>query len=483
MSLGTTTWRWLLRVWIPVLGVVLVAVGVASDPGAGGLFLFAMACTWWIVPSIAVLARRLDAMARPGGRAVNRRATPLLGGAAVALPLLGALVALAIAGDLKALGLALGTTIMVFLGAVDDIRGVRPRTKVLLQVLAGCCLLATGFGLPRLGLPGVGALDLGLAGIPLLLFWIVLATNAFNLIDGMDGLASSIAFLAAIGCVFAGAMPAVGLVVAGGCVGFLRHNLPPARIFLGDCGSLVLGFVLAALVLELPGTSNVPLGLAVMAYPLGDVTLAVMRRFARGKPLFAPDRSHIHHKAMQHLGSSTKALIAIVLFAATSLAVGLTHPGLLSVAFTLAMWGGLAGLLVWAGRVRPGLVLAYRRPLQRMYALRQYVGTSLTTADSRDDVVRALRHLAEALELSEIRVGGLVLGNPSASEGGREYAVPLKRGTAAWTAQPLWAHGILEEERQTITTDLLRQAAHTLQALGSKRDREDTPAPKPAGLD
>jgi UDP-GlcNAc:undecaprenyl-phosphate GlcNAc-1-phosphate transferase len=470
------TARWLSRAWPPLVGMVLLALGVVLNPGAGALFLFSLACTWWLVPHVAVLARRVGAMARPGGRAVNRKATPLLGGAAVALPVFAALIAVASDGLHRAWGLAAGTLVMLVLGTVDDIMGVRPRTKVLAQILAGLCLVVSGFTLPALGCPGLGTFTLGSASIPLILFWVVLVTNAFNLIDGMDGLASTIGFMAAVACVMVGALPPVGLVVAGACVGFLRHNLPPARIFLGDCGSLVLGFVLAALALEIPTPVNVPVTLAVLGYPLGDVTLAVLRRFVRGKPLFAPDRSHVHHKALQHLGTAPKALLAIATFAAVPMVLAVVHPGRSTIAVLLLMWCALAVALVLAGRLRPALVVGYRHPLQRMYAVRQYVATCIGLAGTKAEVELVMRHMAEALRLTQVVVGQLVVPGVTPERGTVPvtHHVPLKRGTAMWAAEPLWQHGILEEERQTITTDLVRQAASRLQSLGSEGPAGDT---------
>lgn len=470
--------------------LLLVAVAVYQDPGVGLLLLGSFACTWWIVPQVAILARRVGAMARPGGRAINRRATPLLGGAAVAFPIAGALLIIGFSGDQRAFGLAAGAVLMGGLGAYDDIRGVRPRTKILVQLMAGCCLIAAGFHLPSLGINASRSLQLGVFEIPVILCWVVLATNAFNLIDGMDGLASTVGFLAALGCVFVGVvvlpkaafpdfsgpMPEVALVMAGACLGFLRHNLPPARIFLGDCGSLLLGFVLAALVLTLPPDKNVPLTLGIMFYPLADVILAVLRRFVRGKPLFAADRSHVHHKALHHLGSTRTALAAIAIFTIVPMAVAILWPGMWSIAFDLVLWGALAASLVWLGRLHPARVLADRGPLRQLYVVRRYVSGGLKLAQDQDDVARLLRHMTESLRLSHVRVGSVQVLNELPAEISHDYRVMLKRGQAVWGAVPLPTDGVLDEERQTILTDLLRQADERLRSLEPAAKPVDHPA-------
>ena len=478
---GTQTLR-----WRPLLGSIaevaivvgMLAVAISNATATTIVFLCALGLTWLMVPPVAYLARKLGANSLPGGRSITLRSTELLGGAAVIVPILMTLVlTVAVTGDHKALGLAGGAALLFVLGAIDDVRGVRARTKILVQILAGLCLVAAGFRLSAQGVvPGLEPYPLGIFEIPLLLFWVVLATNAFNLIDGMDGLATSIAALAAFTLAALGAMPLAALVVAGASIGFLRHNLPRASIFLGDCGSLVLGFLIAGLVLEAPTNANIPIAIGVMAYPLGDVTLAIVRRFLRGKPIFVGDRSHVHHKMMEHLGSAGKALGALVAFAAVPMGLVLLWPGLLSIALTILWWGGLVAVLIRLGQVRFDRLSSDRRPLQQLYVLRDYVERTLALSDDTKDVERALRHMAEPLSITSVSLPGFSLRMDGDTQGEQRYAVPLGTATAAWTAIPLSEdeRGNLEDEREIVVTDLVRQAAVRVGQLNctGKADRK-----------
>ena len=464
---GRQTWsQALARAWPLMAGLALVAALIGPDPRTAGVFLGAFAFTWWLVPYVALVAQRFGAIALPGGRAVNKQIRPLLGGVAVYLSLAVALATLAIGGDSKALGLGLGMTLMVFLGGADDVHHVRPRIKILVQVAAALCLWFGGFRLPAIAVPELYSLPLGMAELPVMIFWVVLVTNALNLIDGMDGVASSVTFLAALAFYRLGAMPIVTLVLAGATLGFLRHNYPPARIFLGDSGSLVLGFTLAALTFELPVRNNLPLALAILAYPLGDVFLAMLRRFVRGKPLFAGDRGHVHHKIYGYLQSNGWTLAVVVVFSGVLMALAIRSPGRRTLTLIFLAWALVAVLLVWAGQFRLKKIFGSRRPLRFLYVVREYVDGALKLAHTREEVNLALLHLAEALRLSRIEVRGThVTGPPAAGQEPVEHVVALKEGTARWAAAPLYDSESLEEERRTVVTDMVRHAASRLWAL------------------
>jgi UDP-GlcNAc:undecaprenyl-phosphate GlcNAc-1-phosphate transferase len=459
-------------------GTALLGFGVALAPGIGVLFVGAFVFTWWLVPYAARIARRLRAVARPGGRANHARTVPRLGGAAIVLPLAGALAAGALDGDMASLGMLGGLLLTFALGAADDVRGVSPRTKLLVQALAAGCLLAGGVRLEALSIPGLGTLDLGVLGVPLLVFWVIAATNAFNLIDGMDGLAPSIACLAAMGCLFAGAPTGASLVLAGASLGFLRYNFPPARIFLGDSGSMPIGFLLGALALQVRPEQNVPLVVGILAYPLADLSLAVLRRFVRGKPLFEADRGHLHHRVLQFVGEVRLALATIVLFAGALLALALLRPGVASVAITLGVLAVVGIGLVWRASQNGGRVFAYRRPLQHLYVVKRYAMDCLKLAECRDDVVKALRAMADALEISDVRLRNVILGNGLVPEGYAVHSVPLRGDRATWAAFPI-DDALVEEERKTVVTDVLRTADKVLRDLDDDSDALPFPDPSP----
>jgi len=196
-------------------------------------------------------------------------------------------------------------TIIFVVGLIDDFHGLSPYVKFTAQIGAAILLFSNGFGISRISLMS-GHPQLGwLVGLPLTVLWVVWITNAFNLIDGLDGLAAGSAlFSTLVTCVVAmlvhnGGVLFLGLVLAGAIAGFLRYNFNPASIFLGDCGSLLIGFLLSAIALA--GSQKAPTAIAVaipiisLGLPILDVTVALLRRFLSGKGLFAADREHIHH--------------------------------------------------------------------------------------------------------------------------------------------------------------------------------------------
>ncbi len=191
------------------------------------------------------------------------------------------------------------------IGLIDDIISVRPWIKVAAEAVAA--ILAWFGGIHVSGLVGHSFSSVAVSFV-VTLSWIVLCTNAINLIDGVDGLAAGVSLFAAITMLIAAILGhnfpmALAVVpVAGALSGFLRYNFNPASIFLGDCGSLTLGFLLACCGAVWSEKSTTLLGmtapLLVLAVPLLDVCLAVARRLVRGQPIFGADRAHIHHKLL-----------------------------------------------------------------------------------------------------------------------------------------------------------------------------------------
>src|SRR5262245_13277386 len=211
----------------------------------------ALAIVILLTPAVGGMARLLGVVDEPDRRRLNRRPIPRLGGIAIFLGILvPALAFLDLTGEMR--GIVIGAAVACVVGAVDDFRGLAPLPKLAGQVLAAAIPTAFGVWIDHFTLPFVGAVDLpAWFGIPLTVAWIVAVMNMVNFLDGMDGLAAGV-------CAIAGASFAVlalslgkvdaailSAVVAGACVGFLRHNFFPARIFMGDSGALVLGYTLA----------------------------------------------------------------------------------------------------------------------------------------------------------------------------------------------------------------------------------------------
>ena len=248
-------------------------------------------------------------------------------------------------------------TLIFLLGLRDDIRSVGPYMKFAVQCVAAIMLFAGGFRI--LDLPvlfGARHLDWYIA-LPITVLWVIGVTNAFNLIDGLDGLAAGSALFSTF-VVFVVAVSSGSLLVslltialAGSVLGFLRFNFNPATIFLGDSGSLFIGFMLSALALE--GAQKAPTAIAVaipvvsFGLPILETTLSVLRRLISGRPIFTADREHIHHKLLQH-GMSPKQVV-IVLYAVSAVFALLSLFLLLPVRNRLGLVLLVIGTCIWFG--------------------------------------------------------------------------------------------------------------------------------------
>ena len=278
------------------------------------------------------VAERLGAIDRPGGRKRHSRPVLLLGGVAVFLAFFVSIGVFAAifpqtfdvvwidAHRVKAIVLA--CFMMLLLGIWDDLKALSPAQKLVFQVLIATIVYAAGIRIGGITNPfGGETIELDIISYPVSLLWIVGITNALNLIDGLDGLAAGVATvaaltIAAVSIIHGEMAPAtVALVLAGSLLGFLRYNFYPARIFLGDSGSLFLGFLLAVLSLLISKKGSTAFALAIPVLALGlpiiDTLLAVARRFLKSflphrsrkerpaellRSLFLPDLNHIHHR-------------------------------------------------------------------------------------------------------------------------------------------------------------------------------------------
>ena len=279
-------------------------------------------------PLVMRLARGIGAVDRPNERKVSRRnSMPLLGGLAVGLGCaVGITVGLLVVDEPRlvrgALGFGGGALLLVLVGIWDDRFDVKPLVKLAFQIAAASIAIYAGFRVDLFSDPiSRTTLDVPVAILwPVSLVWIVGVTNAMNLIDGLDGLSSGIgAIIAAtltIICWQAGQWVGVviGLAIMGALLGYLPFNFPPARIFLGDTGSLLIGFGLAVLALE--GYRKTALlaflvPLLALAIPLLDTLLSIVRRLRSGRGVFSPDRLHMHHRLLEREGSHKNAVLML----------------------------------------------------------------------------------------------------------------------------------------------------------------------------
>jgi UDP-GlcNAc:undecaprenyl-phosphate GlcNAc-1-phosphate transferase len=325
------------------------------------VFCIAAAVTFLLTPVVRVLARQWGAVARPRDRDVHAIPTPRLGGVAI---FGGMAVALLVANLMPTLqrtyrsgsettAVLIAGAIICLLGVLDDRWELDSLTKLAGQVFAAGVMVLLGVQLLTLYVPwgGVGTLSFGRndsVGLTVLLC--LLTINAINFIDGLDGLAAGVSAISALAFFaysyhmaregyddVAFAPTLLSAVLAGACIGFLPHNFSPARVFMGDSGSMLIGLTLAASAVTAstridPQTttgaiSTLPLylpyllPLVVVAVPMVDLMLAVLRRVRAGRSPFAPDKMHLHHRLLE-IGHSHRRAVLLIYFWSALLAFG-----------------------------------------------------------------------------------------------------------------------------------------------------------------
>jgi UDP-GlcNAc:undecaprenyl-phosphate GlcNAc-1-phosphate transferase len=267
-----------------------------------------------LTPLVRYLARRQGLLDEPGERKVHDVAIPRLGGIAVAGAFYLGLAAALLVGSPSTsplrepdqlVAVLLGAALLVCIGIVDDLFGMRARAKLSAQIGVALVVALLGLSIDHLDGPG-GQIALGAWSIPLTVVWFVVVMNAINLIDGLDGLASGVVLIG-MGAFYliasaSGVPPPIAAILAagaGGVLGFLPYNLFPASIIMGDTGSILLGFLLAAagVAVTQSGPPGAPpwVPLLALALPLADTAWAIIRRVISGAPIFAPDKRHVHH--------------------------------------------------------------------------------------------------------------------------------------------------------------------------------------------
>jgi len=381
-------------------------------PAALTVLVFGFMASLVLTPVVSRLATRQGWLDRPDGRRkLHAAPVPRIGGLSVYASFalaFGVLVLVVpqavsdgpgVADAYFHLLLACGAVALI--GFLDDLIGVSPWAKVFVQAVAALYLYFHGYQVRLLTNPFGGVLSLGYLTLPLTVVWFVGMSNAFNLIDGLDGLAAGVAFFATISLLAASALNEhwatafLAAALGGALLGFLRYNFSPASIFLGDCGSLFVGFALAAFAITGSMKRSAAIAVAVpllaLALPIFDVMVSVLRRVIRGSELFVADRDHIHHRLL-HLGLTPRRAVVILYGCAAVLASLslLTAAGPAQV-----LWAAIAivVLLAWAGLSRLGY--AEFGELQRLL-LHRLVPDRRTVANNVH-----LLHLREALARAE----------------------------------------------------------------------------------
>ncbi len=402
-------------------------------------FMMALVLAAMLTPLARRLALTLGAISRPGGRHVNQRAVPRLGGVAIAISVLAPLVTLFLvesgvalhvrADAQRAVVLLVGGLLLCAVGAVDDVRGVRARYKFVAQLAAALLAFHFGLRIDAVELPYVGILNMGVFALPVTLAWIIGVTNAVNLIDGLDGLAAGVVFFAAatsflvalFGYQSTGQV-VVALLMAslmGALIGFLFYNFNPARIFMGDSGSYFLGYLLATSSLLAPmqkASTTVALLVPMVALgvPIFDTLLSVLRRYLARRPLFAADREHIHHRLLDRGITHRKAVLVLysvsVALAGAATAIALARDWVVGLALVGAC-AVLIGLVRFLGYFRLAHHSRFRRAERSYDALAQALRLALPglldrlgSCRSEAQLEEALTHLAQHVGFAHLTV-------------------------------------------------------------------------------
>ncbi len=383
-----------------------------------GLFAFSLAVSFVATREVRDLATRRGWVSVPqDGRHVHQSPLPRLGGVAIFLAFsfsLGVWLGLSLIFPRLVDGRAPNTILQIYvpaclifcLGIYDDLRGAGPYLKLAVQAIAAAMLFAGGMRV--LNLPLIfGSHSLPwFVGLPLTVLWVVAITNAFNLIDGLDGLAAGSALFSTM-VVFVVSLVThswlvslMSVTLAGAILGFLRFNFNPATIFLGDSGSLFIGFMLSALALE--GAQKAPTFVAVaipvvsFGLPILETLLSILRRLISGRPIFTADREHIHHKLLQ-MGFSHRQVV-IVLYAVSAIFALLSLFLIWPTGSTLGLVLAVLGTGIWLG-VQHLNYLEFgelRRVAQRTIDQRQIVINNLS-------VRRAVEELKVAGDFDQVR--------------------------------------------------------------------------------
>lgn len=394
-----------------------------------------------LTPLARWLSFRWGAVSTPGGRHIHGQAIARLGGLGIFAAVLTTATALVTSGFATSLldpnqlrlgiGLLVGGTVMFTIGLIDDVKTMRALYKLYGQILAASIAWYFGFRVDAIDLPLLPSFTTGVFSLPLTIIWVVGIINAVNLIDGLDGLAAGVVFFAAVTNFVVAWLMGTTLValamaiLAGAVLGFLFFNFNPARIFMGDSGSYFLGFILAACSIAGPlqkasAAVSIAVPLVALGVPIIDTLLAIVRRFLEKRPLFSPDRGHIHHRLLDMGITHRRAVLIIygvtVLLCISSIAIAFGRQWQVGAAI-LGVSAVLIGLIRFIGYFEYLMVLG--RQKQRIRSrhvewLRKIVlkiPTQFGGAATQEELLGRLGWLAREAKLDsvEVRYGGTVV--------------------------------------------------------------------------
>lgn len=314
-------------------------------------FIVAVAIALVVTPGVIRLAAATGAMDKPDNRKVHTKPIPRIGGLGIYIAFLVSVIANIFFStpstevQKEIIGLTVSGSLIVLLGLVDDYKNLPAKVKLLGQILTAC-VLVFGFDV-RIDFitdPFGDYLYLDWAAVPATIFWLVGLTNTVNLIDGLDGLAAGISAIASITILLVALEGQFFLVagltaaLAGAAIGFLFYNSNPAKIFMGDSGSMFFGFMLAGISVigSMKSTATITLVVPIFALgvPILDTAFAIVRRWLGGQPIFKPDKGHLHHRLLKRGYSQRQAVFLMYVVSAL---LGLSAIALTEVSTQIAM--------------------------------------------------------------------------------------------------------------------------------------------------
>jgi len=412
------------------------------------LFIIAFVFSFILTPIVRNTALKFNWVDKPGDRHVHTSPVPRIGGVAIfaafllsvtVVLLLHSAVAHRVKEEIVKTLYLIGPCCLIFLvGVWDDLYGVNAKVKIIAQVIAGVLLYVAGYRIEAVSFPMAGALTFHYLSLPITVLWVVGISNAFNLIDGLDGLSAGASIFAtltvAVIALFNGRpiIAFMSFALAGAIVGFLKYNFNPATIFMGDSGALFIGSMLAALSIHgaQKGSTVVAIAIPVVSFglPILETFLSMTRRFLGGKPVFSADREHIHHILLRRGLSMRQAVILLYAVSAVFSLFGLLflNPDNRLLGFTLFV----LGLCVWIGIQHLGYheIGEMGRLVNRGVGQRHIIannikirraGASLAEASTLADIDEAMKSFMETAEFdhAEIRFKGFESADPAKVQG------------------------------------------------------------------
>lgn len=342
-------------------------------------FLIAIGAALVVTPGVILFAAKTGAMDAPDARKVHKKPIPRIGGIGIYIAFMAGMLVVMSMNVLteevshELIGLLFGGSLIVLLGIVDDYKNLPAKVKLVGQIIAATVLVVVfDVRIDFITDPFGDYLFLEFMAIPATIFWIVGLTNTVNLIDGLDGLAAGVSTIACITIFLVALQQDIMLVavltaaLAGAAMGFLYYNFNPARIFMGDSGSMFLGYMLAGIsiigAVKCAATIALIVPILALGLPILDTAFAIVRRYRGGVPIFKPDKGHLHHRLLD-LGFTQRQ--AVLLMYVISALLGLSAVALTEVSPQFAILiVGLVVVAVLFGAKKIG-ILRMNQPVRR----------------------------------------------------------------------------------------------------------------------